>query len=1003
MLLSRPLVIGGVASYLTVVPFLNWAIRRWLYMPFISIDTELPDWFVPEQPLNIFPLFGGALYEGLTCMIGAVLNGLNVLTLWCGRAHFPATIMTAMLAYALYLELKVLSNSPSMLIQDLRRAAWRGGVYTIRLGNVLSTSTTIEATASCLIVPASLLSVARMNPWQGAVGVLGMVLSCNAMSKHVVRLHLHTTTACSIWDFATRADVDRVQLLLLHAFILLSLLGELATLALLAAGTNCFVAAASLLPVIATAAWYVPADSGPCSMKSSMKNLRKCAIDFFTTAVQPLNFLAPGGLPGGRVKYSVLGFAPVSRKAIVMFSVQLLWYQGAMTVACLGLPSVKSGIAGEIFGPLRSFVAGDCLPREQVGHALFSAVLLAMAYVGMFARVLGLGTLGMLAYWRQGDQALLQLKEQQVAMRVLHLRRWCHDVEQAQLEGYEYKELSMDDQDGENPRPMSARQLECHPQPEVFTRDNGSVARKSRASRKSGCSLLGPPDPLFFRSQVQNGMLTLEKSDVPSQVSSGEEAKALAERINGTSGINGLSLNCLMLDALGPLPSMLSPKACAALKKLSFTECEFTEESSGSTLADILNRCPQVTSLRVDSCGLALPSLVRFAQDLAPHSALENLSLWGNPGLNSPKFIQSVWDVLKKCQNVLALDVGCCCLNWGSFRTMEEGQLPLRHGLKQIKLDLTNVEGFEGGTALAHFCNCCPYMASLDLRGVTYNTETFSALASVVSPMQACREVVSHGTSRPGMCLESRDGGMFMARFLNQCPSLAALVLDYTLTTEALVGVSMELAPHRMLAEVSLKENQFGNSREAGVALGKILSQSPNLIRMDIYSCNLGPAALSGLVESMVQQHVALKELILQFSELGNNQDTGTVLADVLERCPNLTSLNVAYCGIGPRALESMSGTMVSHQRLSELDLSYNEFFDTDQVGIHIAEIVNRCCLLHSLDLWQCRLGPKACASFAAHMVPHQTLAKLDIATADAQNLREIQLKCPCLQLQQQG
>lgn len=162
-----------------------------------------------------------------------------------------------------------------------------------------------------------------------------------------------------------------------------------------------------------------------------------------------------------------------------------------------------------------------------------------------------------------------------------------------------------------------------------------------------------------------------------------------------------------------------------------------------------------------------------------------------------------------------------------------------------------------------------------------------------------------------------------------------------------------------MLPEIFLAGNDLGGGEPVGKSLAEVFNLCPRAKHVSISRCNLDVTALEALAEHF-NDHFAVIEVDVLNNQLGGGDKVGEALGILMNHCPTTHKLFSYRCGLDGPALEGLAGTLEPTTELETIDLSNDELFQRSNsfkgtdAGRGLAEILAKCPAVTTLDIRHC-------------------------------------------------
>lgn len=226
------------------------------------------------------------------------------------------------------------------------------------------------------------------------------------------------------------------------------------------------------------------------------------------------------------------------------------------------------------------------------------------------------------------------------------------------------------------------------------------------------------------------------------------------------------------------------------------------------------------------------------------------------------------------------------------------------------------------------------------------------------------------------------------------------------LTLPDLAKLLKSVSMSTSLTQLGLGGNDLGPDGMA--ALASALEHNSFITHVDLWSNNIGPTGAPHIARVLQSEHCQLRILDLWGNQLGTKGCE--LVADALRRNSSLKRISLGNNGCGDGACAAIAAAMQKNRTLEDLDLRSNSILpagiqvlaaplaehptllrlalSANPIGAEGADCICKALLsgsgrLTSLDLWSCRLTSKGAERMAGLIASHSTLAELNLACND--------------------
>ncbi|XP_051777835.1 verrucotoxin subunit beta-like isoform X6 [Erpetoichthys calabaricus] len=203
------------------------------------------------------------------------------------------------------------------------------------------------------------------------------------------------------------------------------------------------------------------------------------------------------------------------------------------------------------------------------------------------------------------------------------------------------------------------------------------------------------------------------------------------------------------------------------------------------------------------------------------------------------------------------------------------------------------------------------------------------------------------------------------------------------LTSRCCSALSSALSsPYSRLTELNLSENN--NMEDSGVdqLCEGLRSENCKLEKLTLLNCDLTSRCCSALSSALSAPHSRLTELNLSINNYMEDSGVDQLREGLRSENCKLEKLNLSECGLTSRCCSALSSALSApHTRLTELDLSYNNNMEDTGVDQLCEGLRSENCKLEKLDLSECGLTSRCCSALSSALSsPHSQLTELNLS-----------------------
>lgn len=160
--------------------------------------------------------------------------------------------------------------------------------------------------------------------------------------------------------------------------------------------------------------------------------------------------------------------------------------------------------------------------------------------------------------------------------------------------------------------------------------------------------------------------------------------------------------------------------------------------------------------------------------------------------------------------------------------------------------------------------------------------------------------------------------------------------------------------------------------------LAEVLARNNKLRRVTLHGGQIGGEAATTLAVALLLSTTSLRTL--SFRNVSLHREGATKIGHALGQNRTLNRLELARCAIDADGIEAIAKAVASHSTLQNLDVSGNAFGDAGIASLaHALEVGVTGCLLRTLVVGECDIGPDGATALGTALSYNGTLERLDI------------------------
>eukprot|EP00397_Hematodinium_sp_SG-2012_P000537 GEMP01000538.1.p1 GENE.GEMP01000538.1~~GEMP01000538.1.p1 ORF type:complete len:1159 (+),score=166.89 GEMP01000538.1:2237-5713(+) len=495
--------------------------------------------------------------------------------------------------------------------------------------------------------------------------------------------------------------------------------------------------------------------------------------------------------------------------------------------------------------------------------------------------------------------------------------------------------------------------------------------------------------------------ITLQINHASGGVSSSMMGEMLANLFMAARYLRSCELERCQLDSVTMSQLGLSVTRNIAVKKLSFAKNDAigAYPAGGAGIGQFLRHAVHLEEISLKQTGFSPQGTESLGIALLKAVlSLKTIDMSNNPRLGSAAVAgRGIAYLLKSCPQLELLNLSCC--NFGSdgiarcSALVSQDWTPL--GVKRLNFQGNTelAQHLDGGAALGTFLSLAYNLewlnlsrcglSSVAIQAMVNHAQSYNALTVLDISESYVAQAHDAASSRRE---SSGPGGKNIAQFLNLGTQIKVLRMsECGINSNEMFEFGSTVKPNE-LEDVDLSHNDLSGC-ESGHGLGLFLQHSPKLLKLNLKHCGIGFEAIKALINTRgFKQMSFLSTLLLASNPLGGLKESGTLLGELLAKCPKLSVLELSNCALTAESLGNLGpalsrkgstedGAREDRERtkLQIVDLSYNaNLGDSGAMGRGLAGVVNSL-TIHEINLTCCGLTANALSVLLENLHDHRS------------------------------
>lgn len=504
--------------------------------------------------------------------------------------------------------------------------------------------------------------------------------------------------------------------------------------------------------------------------------------------------------------------------------------------------------------------------------------------------------------------------------------------------------------------------------------------------------------------------LTLQTTHTTGMLSSTSMGQMLANLLMSARFLHSCELDRCQLDSVTLAKLGGSITQNIAMKKITFAKNDALGAfaSGGTGIGQLVRKAVHLEDVSLRAAGFSPQATEALGIALEGSSlSLKLMDMSNNPRLGTAASAgRGIANLLKSCPQLELLNLTCC--NFGSDGINRCSSI-IRDNWSPLGVKRLNFQGnsqlaqlVDGGAALGSFLSAAYNMEWLNLSRCGLNSVAITSMVNHAHSFNALTFLdisesfpASQGSVNqfPASRKESFvPGGKPIGQFVNLGSRLKILRLsECGISSVEMLELGRVIRPN-VLEDVDLSNNELGDRAEGGEGLGLFVQRSLKLVKLNLKHCSISFEAIKAMLNTRgFKEMPDLTTLLLTSNPLGGRKESGTLLGELLSKCPKLSVLEVRNCGLAAAALGDL-GPAISRRAFSDqrgdrekaqlriVDLSYNAALgDSPTIGKGLAGMINSLPTIFEINLTCCGLTTLALSVLLENLNDHRskTITKL--------------------------
>ena len=491
----------------------------------------------------------------------------------------------------------------------------------------------------------------------------------------------------------------------------------------------------------------------------------------------------------------------------------------------------------------------------------------------------------------------------------------------------------------------------------VGSGNSGIAAVCSHLTACSGSNVKPLSDTLEFNDLSNLHTINLSNNCVDSH-----GAKILASSLINCYNLLTFDISCNRIGTDGATAIVKVLKHCRTLN-ISENSIDFDkiDEEGAEALASALKACDNLHELNISHNNLYKLGCLALAKALKRCTELHTLiisnSALGNDG------VKVLADGLKYCTDLHTLDIGNNYISKIAFYDGVLGDMFININLQEFNIS-HNALHSDGAKALADVLKHCHNLHTLNIDHNNIGNDGAEALSNVIKYWSKLHKLHVSGNNI--------HGDHLAVQLRNHRPDLHAFYFDGNrFGNDGANSLFAYLKYCNNLHTLDISHNHIG--KDGALALAKIFEYDNHLHTLNLSYNDIQDDGVKALSEHL-GKHSFLHTLRISGNCISN--DGAKFLFSTLGLCVNLHVLDVSSNDISKDGVKALADVSKQWCNLSILDISYNNCRDA---AVAVADIINNCDSLCTLNISYSDICDSCSEAIAEHVCNYSHLRILKI------------------------